>query len=294
LPCRKDELRAAARTSSRWPDRAAAAAAFAAAALNPDGGFRGRDAASDLYYTVFALNILTALETSFPRDRTVAYLDTFGDGGKLDLVHLCCLVRCRAHLGLSPEPARREAVLAALGRYRAAEGGYGPSSTPTTGTAYACFLAAGARADLEAGVPDTEGILRCLDALATPDGAYTNERGMTVGLTPATAAAAILRRAFGADTDPGLGDWLLARVAPDGGFRAMPAAPWGDLLSTATALHALAALGRDAGPARDDCLAFVESMQAPDGGFRGAPDDPPDVEYTWYGLLALGHLAGAP
>ena len=38
------------------------------------------------------------------------------------------------------------------------------------------------------------------------------------------------------------GDWLLARCHPEGGFLAAPGAPIPDLLSTATALHALAGL----------------------------------------------------
>ena len=44
------------------------------------------------------------------------------------------------------------------------------------------------------------------------------------------------------------GQWLLSRCRPEGGFFASPMAPLPDLLSTATALHALDAMRVDLGP----------------------------------------------
>ena len=66
--------------------------------------------------------------------------------------------------------------------------------------------------------------------------------------------------------------------------------PW---LSTATALHTLAALDQ-ALPAvvKEHTLDFVDSLWNATGGFHGHwADDALDVEYTVYALLALGHLA---
>jgi hypothetical protein len=42
--------------------------------------------------------------------------------------------------------------------------------------------------------------------------------------------------------NPDAGHWILNQMHPSGGFLAMPMAPIPDLLSTATALHALACL----------------------------------------------------
>jgi prenyltransferase beta subunit len=87
-------------------------------------------------------------------------------------------------------------------------------------------------------------------------------------------------------------DWLLAQAHPDGGFRAMPSAPLPDLLSTATTLHALACLGAEI-PARvrERTLDFIDTLWSAEGGFHGHwADDHLDAEYTFYGLLALGHL----
>ena len=66
-----------------------------------------------------------------------------------------------------------------------------------------------------------------------------------------------------------------------------------DLLSTATTLHALAALEvRLTEEQTERCLDFVDSLWNADGGFHGNwTDDYLDCEYTFYGLLALGHLS---
>ena len=91
---------------------------------------------------------------------------------------------------------------------------------------------------------------------------------------------------------PSVGDWLLARGHAGGGFLAAPTAPLPDLLSTATALHALAGLERDFAPLKERCLDFIDTLWTNEGGFHGHwGDDTLDCEYTYYGLLALGHLS---
>jgi len=102
---------------------------------------------------------------------------------------------------------------------------------------------------------------------------------------------AVIRHLEG-EPDPALSQWLLARCHTDGGFFAAPRAPMPDLLSTATALHALAALHADVAGIREACLDFVDSLWTSIGGFHGTwADDTLDCEYTYYGLLALGHLS---
>src|SRR5258708_37192324 len=58
-----------------------------------DGGFKGRSDTSDLYYTVFGIDGLLALQMELPVGRIESYLRTFRHGEALDLVHLCCLPR---------------------------------------------------------------------------------------------------------------------------------------------------------------------------------------------------------
>ena len=65
-----------------------------------------------------------------------------------------------------------------------------------------------------------------------------------------------------------------------------------DLLSTATALHALAGLEVSFATVKELCLDFVDSLWTNEGGFYGQwGDDHLDCEYAFYGLLALGHLS---
>jgi hypothetical protein len=46
------------------------------------------------------------------------------------------------------------------------------------------------------------------------------------------------------------------------------------------------------GGLREPCLDFVDSLWTNRGGFYGTwADDAADCEYTYYALLALGHLS---
>ena len=73
---------------------------------------------------------------------------------------------------------------------------------------------------------------------------------------------------------------------------AIPAAPVPDLLSTATALHALSLMGVPIDSIRQSCLDFIDSLWSSEGAFYGSlADKTLDCEYTYYGLLALGNLS---
>ena len=72
-------------------------AEFFLSRFNDDGAATDRAGHSDLYYTVFALEGLIALQRELP-PRVRLFLERIGDGADLDLVHLCCLARCWAAL----------------------------------------------------------------------------------------------------------------------------------------------------------------------------------------------------
>ncbi len=286
-------LQAACRAPALLGPSARHVAAFVRSQRHPDGGFRGRADASDLYYAVFALEALLALGAELPRESVGAWLSGLGPCERLDFVHCCCLARAWASIEEGgPPPATRAAVLERLGTFRTPDGGYGPTPGAGHGTAYGCFLALGAWGDCRGDVPDADGLVACLGGLRTADGGYANEPGRPVGSTPATAGAAVVLRCLGRDVPPAVADWLLGRHALPGGFLAGPAAPMPDLLSTATALHALGTLGAPLAAIGERCLDFLDSLWDPRGGFRGSwADDALDCEYTYYGLLALGHLS---
>jgi prenyltransferase beta subunit len=101
----------------------------------------------------------------------------------------------------------------------------------------------------------------------------------------------LLWQLFGHSVPHQVTEWLLARQHRQGGFTAHPRIPAPDLLSTATALQALAAVQRLQDVHRPACLEFVEDLWTDSGGFCGHRADPmPDCEYTFYGLLALDLL----
>lgn len=266
-------------------------AGFLQHSLNDDGGFADRSGDSDLYYTVFGLEALLALHQSVP-ERTQTYLEQFGSGESLDFVHLTCLARAWGSLSRSgPPPSIGARIQAQLAEFRSADGGFAVTRAAETGSAYACFLAMGACEDLGAAL-DGDGLLRCLDNVRAADGGYANHAGAVEGSTPATAAAVMVMHHLDVTPDPSVASWLLARCHRDGGFFAAPRAPIPDLLSTATALHALSAVHADTAALREPCLDFVDTLWTSAGGFYGSwADQVLDCEYTYYGLLALGHLS---
>ena len=261
--------------------------------ITPEGGGADRAGRADLYYTIFVLGGLEALQVEIPKARLEPFVNGFGDGGTLDFVHLGALARCRAAIGLEKMAhGFDDAILARLETFRTADGGYDVRPGTPHGNAYGCFVALGAYQDLGEKLPEPLRMVQCLKFLETPDGAWGNVRGMRQGTVPATAAAITLLHQLGMPISAASGDWLLAQIHSDGGWLAVPGSPLPDLLSTATALHALACLDRPLPDAqREKCLDFVDTLWSAEGGFHGHwADDALDAEYTFYGLLALGHL----
>jgi len=267
----------------------------------PGGGYCNRGRRPDLYYTSFALDALVALD-ALPADNERegairSYLDTFGDGSGLDFVHRCCLARAWASQPANAFAAeRRAALLAGVERHRSADGGYSSRSGATRGTAYGCFLAMNACADLKQPMaetgPEAERLAACINSLRAADGGWANSADQPEGSTTATAAAIATLRTLGRPVPADAGEWLLARRYPAGGFTAAPDAPIPDLLSTAVALHALDALDVPWREHRESMLDFIDTLWTAEGAFHGSwADDEPDVEYTFYGLVALGHCS---
>jgi len=257
--------------------------------INPDGGFKDRSGASDLYYTVFGLDGLISLRKEMPTG-TREFVAAFEKGAGLDFVHLCCLARAWAALDFPPE--NNNELQCAIEGFRTADGGFHVLPEQPFGTVYAGFLAVGAYQDLRMAVPDPLRLVQSLKFLETRDGAWANDRNIKAGSTNATAAAVTLLKQLDQPINSAVATWLFDRVHPDGGFRASPDAPLPDLLSTATALHALSTLQAPLESIRESCLDFIDTLWTNEGSFHGHwGDDLLDAEYTFYGLLALGNLS---
>lgn len=245
---------------------------FAARQFAANGGAVDRGGTPDLYYTIFALACAEALQDIALPSRTKTlrpWLEGFGDGADLDFVHLGALARCWAATGSVP-PDLTAPLLGRVETYRTADGGYHEMHGASHGHAYGCFVALGAYQDLGASLPDPLRMVQCLKFLKTPDGAWGNMRGMRTGTVPATAAAVTLLHQFDLPIHDRVGAWLLEQQHESGGWLAVPGAPMPDLLSTATALHALACLQRDLPEtAKDRALDFVDTLWNAAGGFHG-------------------------
>ena len=267
---------------------------FLVSQQHQDGGFCDRAGRSDIYYTTFGIAGIMALQLPLPVDSLTRYLN--GWMPKLDslaLVELSCLARCWAGLPADARPIDlSQRVMDRLGAFRTPDGGYGTDAGDPSGTLYGCFVALSAAQDVQQTIPNSEAMLQCIRSLKADDGGYANSKDMPFGLVPPTAAASALLRHLGEPSDPDIQPWLLACIHPDGGFVVGPGIPMPDLLSTAVALHALGDAQFDIEPIKEHCLDFLDTLWTARGGFFGTwEDDALDIEYTYYGLLSLGHLS---
>ncbi len=291
MTIRQDMLGAVSRAKGVLGGSAELVVRFLQSQINQDGGFKGRDGRSDLYYTMFGAEAMKALGADVPRERIAEYLAGFCDAESLDLVHLGCLVRCMVDLGRSISDSFRNAVLQRVAAHRSADGGFSTAVRAACGSAYGCFFALGLYQDMKTDVPAPDALVKCIESLETRDGGYANEHSLPVGMTAATAAALSTLHYLDRRREEDAVDWLIKQLRPDGGWPAAANAPLSDLLSTATALHTLGLLEMSLINIREQCLDFVESLWDGKGGFFGcAADRVADCEYTYYALLALGHL----
>lgn len=268
-------------------------AAFLQHQFSDKGGFTDREGRPDLYYTVFGVEAMLALQLELPQASLTAYLKRWQDIGKLDFVHVCSLARAAAGVGGEVlSSIDKAAIVSRLQNFRTTDGGFHGTPGRDRGSAYGALLAWGAYSDLSVTLLESGRLLESLLTLQLSDGSFANEPEMSEGTTTATGAAVTLCRYLGHPTNAATGEWLLRQIHASGGFLATPRAPLPDLLSTAVALHALDSIEVSYANVREACLDFVDSLWSAEGGFHGHwADDHLDCEYTYYGLLALGHLA---
>jgi hypothetical protein len=275
-------ISAATKARTTLGDSAKLVADFITSQFNPDGGFKSRDSRSDLYYTSFGIDCLVALDLELPQDKLFSYLRGFYKDKSLDLVHFACLVRSLENI----QPGSSQELLDIGPAHRLEQLTCRPQSV------YDCFLIIALYQDLGIEIPDRNQMLSFINSMQTDEGGFANDSNITIGSTPVTAAAIVAYHFLNTQISDSAVSWLLDRIDPNGGFLAMPKAPVPDLLSTATALHALSTIGISLESIKEPTLDFIDTLWDSRGGFRGnIYDNTLDCEYTYYGLLAIGHLA---
>jgi prenyltransferase beta subunit len=273
--------RTAAKAPNLLRDATGRAIDFLRSQIHDDGGFRDRAGAGDLYYTAFGIESLAALKAEWSTDTLDTYLRAFGTGSELDFVHQCCLARCWTDLDNPPDFTR---LAQHIEEHRTRDGGYNAATGEDTCTAYDCFLALGAYQDLNRPMPEPDRFISAINMMA-----HDTDQPR---LTPILAATIALCCELNQSVPASLIDDVMSCRRSEGGFVAAPKVPIPDLLSTATALHALQTAGADLAAIREPCLNFLDTLWSEQGGFCGsAMDNTIDCEYTYYGLLALGNLS---
>ncbi|MCK9204923.1 MAG: hypothetical protein M0P58_10890 [Bacteroidales bacterium] len=257
---------------------------------NGMGGFPDRGSKCDLYYTLFGFFLADALKLDTAMNKLKSYINIIEQQPVQSNIELFCLAIL--HASLFPHDAGTDSYIRKIRKIS--------KNGKALKDNYSSFLIILSLFYLR----DYTGAVGMLKSLAHKNGeTATGETGDSKP-APVIAAQQILlfmksMLPSGMKSNSFSGSWdngakpakILSFYNGNGGFSATTDAPGPDLLSTAVALFTLKFIGYDLGLLRPDCLNFVGELYQ-DGGFRScALDNKTDVEYTFYGLLALGSLA---
>lgn len=260
---------------------------FIASQCAANGAFVNRRGEPDLYYTAFGWLLAYLLELPLNTQQQADYLAQ-QHPETLDLVHYAAYRRCQllhrlqtvGVLRLAWEQ-RKAQPLPAFEQFAA-----WPLDDPWS--PYTRFLWLSLQEDCGQHLSTAQVELDALARYQTPEGGYANVAGWPTASTNATTAAlSVLGQLTGYHPHAGL-SYLRNSQQPTGGFAATAVSPVPDLLSTATALFALKNYAVEP---RYIAADFVEAHWLDNGSF--APtllEEESDVEYLFYGLLALGSL----
>ncbi|TWT60184.1 prenyltransferase/squalene oxidase repeat-containing protein [Rubinisphaera italica] len=271
-----------------------------------DGGFRGREGDSDLYYTGFAVRALSLIgeldEELLARLGTYLRQEQQRTYSPVDVLNwISCAVAVQLAGGedvLSESSAAEwlDRVFADLNSLRREDGGFAKGPEGKLGSTYQTFLVVMTHNLLGRTIESPERIVDFMFDRQRDDGGFVEIAPMRRSGTNPTAAAVATLKLFGA-VDAALiadvRDYLKDVEQDDGGVAANTRIPFGDVLSTFTALVTKRDLGIELGGLQFTAQDFVkQGLEFPTGGFRAALwDDQADVEYTYYALGVLGLTA---
>ena len=264
---------------------------------NKDGGFSGRLGFSDIYYTAFAVRVMSALRAGDKKfwNRVSSFAKGF-DLNSADLAGLVSFLQLMDILekknAIKVKEEYRRAAKEILKRYEKKDGGYMKSPFDKTMSIYNSFLAMLCLSKLGDKYPESNKASSKLLKRQTDDGGFT-ELGIKLnGQTNPSAAAVMMLFAFDALSQRAkekAAGFFVRMQDSSGGFFAHEKAPMPDLLSTYTTLLTLKAIGESKSVDREAARKFVDSLADKNGGFKGVEvDNATDIEYTYYGLGCLG------
>ncbi len=233
------------------------------------GGFSDRGGKTDLYYTLFGLYIAEAFSVNEVMEQLKLYVKEVVEKNNLSGVfRYCGAILYAKMIGLNDTTEKlRKEIVAEL------------TETTLKQPEYSGFLGILALYYLE----DFVSIKRIVNQ-------YKRIFRMKGNHPCPVVAANTVIQGFSGGQSQESADKLQSFHRTDSGFAALHHAPAEDLLSTGVALFALNFLSADLRLIKPDCLNFVDELYDC-GGFRSTQADSiTDVEYTFYGLLALGSM----
>ena len=271
-----------------------------------DGGFRGREGGSDLYYTGFALRglaLLGHLEDDVAKQAT-GYLRA-QLSRQVPMVDFLSLIYGAAVLTLAAgsdvfagsAAGWQQNIAVALERFRRDDGGYAKTDEGAASSLYHTFLVVLAQQLIEQPIVEATRIIDFVRSRRRDDGGFVEMPQMKrSGTNPTAAAVGLLRILDALDSDirESTLDFLCEMQTDEGGLRANTRIPIADLLSTFTGCLTLADLGALEDIDVSAVRRYAKQLEQPEGGFLGAVwDQTADVEYTFYGLGTLALTANA-
>lgn len=242
--------------------------------------FMNKSREADMYYTVFGLMLSYIFGLQIDREKARRELDCC-EVNTTDLVHYAAYIRSSILLDVSGDKLWRLLF---------------PNREPTpvfrifphndSRSPYSRFMWLSLMEDMRRRIDNRKEIVESLDAYRIPGGGYANRAGGVSPSVNATTAALSVRGQLAGyiptEDVKRLHEWQ----DPSGGFCASIQTTLPDILSTATALFVLQSYGLNP---RVEPTPFIEAHWLDSGGF--APtliEENSDIEYTFYGLLALG------
>ena len=270
----------------------------------PDGGFRGREGESDLYYTGFAVRALAVsggLDVT-DRERVSDFLSTQRptELGVIDLLswlYSALVVQAAGGADLLSEAPSdfADLIAAKLEATRVEDGGYAKSTEGSAGSTYHSFMVSLTYELIGRKPPRPNRLIQFLYDRQRDDGGFVEIAPMKrSGTNPTAAAVALLNSLGGMEHDiaDDVQGFLTDVVSTEGGFQANTRIPFADGLSTFTGLLTTKDVGgKNIIPAERVLKWLTTQIELPTGGFRGASwDQQADAEYTFYGLGIMGLL----
>ncbi len=252
-----------------------------------DDSFMNKSGMSDIYYTLFGWMLSYVLGIRLNPEKMNAYLAA-QDMEQMDLIHYAACMRCRMICNLM-EKGKTRFLLRSFSSveikqlHQFADVPHNDLQSP-----YSRYIWLSLLEDTGHTIKDKEVVLQSLSRYQIPGGGYSNLPNSDVASTNATVAAlAVIGELEHYRMNDGV-SYLQQLQEVTGGFCAVKGSPLPDLLSTATSLFMLNCYGRRPTYSSGS---FIEAHWLDMGGFSATiMEESSDVEYTFYGLLALGTI----